>query len=83
MPVLPSYRNQSIDLVKKTRHETNNYRKSTKYITRAVHLFGRQKLALTGNRESIADQEISDKPGNFIAFIKEIASYIVQNLLKV
>ena len=48
-----------------------------------MHLFGRQKLALTGNRESIADQEISDKPGNFIAFIKEIASYIVQNLLKV
>ena len=44
-----------------------------------MHLLGRQKLALTENRQPIAHQEIGYNPKNSIAFIKEVASYIVQN----
>ena len=40
-----------------------------------MHLFGRQNLILRGHRESIADQKISDNPGHFIAFLREIANY--------
>ena len=42
--------------------------KILKILARAMHLFGRQNLALRGHRESIADQEINDIPGNFIVF---------------
>ena len=70
---LPAQCNSTVD------SRIKKYPKILNILPRAVHLFGRQKLALTGNCESIANQEISNNPGHFIAFVKEILSYIVQN----
>ena len=48
-----------------------------KCIARTIHLLGKQGLSLRGYREAMADSETSTNrnPGNFIAFLHEIAQY--------
>lgn len=45
-------------------------------IARVVHLLGKQGLAFRGHREKMTDtDELVGNPGNFIAFLREIANY--------
>ena len=40
-----------------------------------MYLFGRENVVLRGHPDFIADQKISDNPGNVIVFLREIANY--------
>ena len=48
-----------------------------KCIARTIHLLGKQGLSLRGYREAMINSETSTNrnPGNFIAFLHEIAQY--------
>ena len=57
-----------------------------KCIARTIHLLGKQGLPLRGHREDMIDSETDTdrNPGNFIAFLHEIAQYCpgLDNYLK-
>ena len=59
------------------------YPKIVEALARAIHLLGKQWLALLGHRESL-ENETNENQSNFLTLVREIYCYypLLKNLLK-